>query len=315
MRFLILLSIVISQIGFAAAYIVFTSENLQAFVLAITNGQKFIDVKYLIVLQLLIFLPFSMIRDMAKLGGTALVADFFIMLGLVYLYYYDIFTLSLHGVADVVAFNPQSWTLFIGTAIFTFEGIGLIIPIQETMKHPEKFPKVLAGVMVVITAVFVSMGALCYAAYGSDTKTVVILNLPQDSRFVNAVQFLYSLAILLSTPLQLFPAIRIMEAGMFPRSGKFNWKVKWTKNCFRCCVVMATALIAWGGADDLDKFVALIGSFACIPLVYIYPPLLHMRAYPGRGWKSKVVEGGLCVFGALTMVYTTALTVWQWRSS
>lgn len=32
MRILILSSIIISQIGFAAAYIVFTSENLQAFI-------------------------------------------------------------------------------------------------------------------------------------------------------------------------------------------------------------------------------------------------------------------------------------------
>ena len=31
------------------------------------------------------------------------------------------------------------------------------------------------------------------------------------------------------------------------------------------------ATLAWVGANDLDKFVALVGSFACIPLVYIYP--------------------------------------------
>lgn len=310
MRYLILFSIIISQIGFAAAYIVFTSENLSAFVSAITHGAKSIDVKYFILLQVLIFLPFSMIRDMAKLSAPALIADFFIILGLVYLYYYDIFTLSTHGIADIRAFNPNDWTLFIGTAIFTFEGIGLIIPIQETMKHPEKFPKVLAWVMVVITAIFLSMGALCYASYGSQTQTVVILNLPQDSKFVNAVQFLYSLAILLSTPLQLFPAIRIMETGLFPKSGKFNWRVKWSKNFFRFAVVMGTGLISWGGADDLDKFVALIGSFACIPLVYVYPPLLYMRAYPEKG---KGVLQALIGFGAVVMVYTTVLTVSKWR--
>lgn len=78
----------------------------------------------------------------------------------------------------------------------------------------------------------------------------------------NSVQFLYSLAILLSTPLQLFPAIRIMENGMFVRSGKGNVKVKWEKNFFRFVIVFITAFISWGGADDLDKFVALIGSFA-----------------------------------------------------
>ena len=53
------------------------------------------------------------------------------------------------------------------------------------MKHPEKFPKVLFYVMIVITVIFVSMGALSYAAYGSNTKTVIILNLPQDSKIVN----------------------------------------------------------------------------------------------------------------------------------
>jgi hypothetical protein len=30
-------------------------------------------------------------------------------------------------------------------------------------------------------------------------------------------------------------------------------------------------MIAWLGANDLDKFVSIVGSFACIPLVYIYP--------------------------------------------
>jgi len=159
----------------------------------------------------------------------------------------------------------------IGTAIFTFEGIGLIIPIQETMKHPQKFPAVLFYVMIVITTIFVSMGALSYAAYGTETKTVIILNLPQNSKVVNGIQFLYSLAILLSTPLQLFPAIRIMENGLFPHSGKHNPYVKWQKNVFRFVTVFGTAFLAWGGADDLDKFVALIGSFACIPLVYMYP--------------------------------------------
>ena len=272
MRSIILFSIVISQIGFSSAYIVFTSENLQAFILAVSKCKTFIDIKLMIMMQLVIFLPLSLFRDINKLGATALVADLMILLGLIYLYYYDILTLVRnHGVADIAPFNRQDWTLFIGTAIFTFEGIGLIIPIQESMKRPQKFPPVLAGVMILITVVFLSMGALSYAAYGSSTQTVVILNLPQDDKFVNAVQFLYSLAILLSTPLQLFPAIRITENELFTRSGKYNPYIKWQKNLFRFLMVMLCAVIAWGGAGDLDKFVALVGSFACVPLVNVYP--------------------------------------------
>ena len=271
MRRLILSSVALSQIGFVSAYIVFTSESLQAFVLAVSNCRSWIDIKYMVLMQLIIFLPLSLIRDITKLGGTAIVADAFIFLGLLYIGYYDIRTLHVDGLADIAMFNPQSWTLFIGTAIFTFEGVGLIIPIQESMKQASKFPPVLAGVMIFITLLFTTMGALSYAAFGSATKTVVLLNLPQDSHFVNAVQLLYSLAILLSTPLQLFPAIRILETGLFSRSGKFNRYIKWKKNVFRFFLVVVCAVVAYAGANDLDKFVALVGSFACVPLVYVYP--------------------------------------------
>ncbi|KAA8649065.1 hypothetical protein EYZ11_003696 [Aspergillus tanneri] len=312
MRRIILGSIVLSQLGFVSAYIVFTAENLQAFVLAVSNCKSFIDIKFMVLMQLVIFLPLSLIRDISKLGFTALIADVFILMGLIYLYYYDILTITAqNGVSDIVSFNPSTWTLFIGTAIFTYEGIGLIIPIQESMKRPRQFPGVLAGVMVIITIIFLSAGALSYAAYGSATKTVVILNLPQDDKFVNAVQFLYSLAILLSTPLQLFPAIRIMENELFTRSGKYNPKIKWEKNCFRFLLVMVCAFVAWGGADDLDKFVSLVGSFACVPLIYVYPPLLHLKAC-AQSRRQQIADIVLSCFGVVSCIYTTALTMSNW---
>lgn len=311
MRTTILVSIVLSQIGFVAAYIVFTSENLQAFILAVSHCKTKIDVPWLILMQMVIFLPFSLLRDISKLGFTALIADVFILIGLLYLYYYDILTLSHYGIADIVNFNQNDWTLFIGTAIFTFEGIGLIIPIQESMKNQKKFPAVLGGVMIIITVVFISMGALSYAAYGSATETVVILNLPQDDKLVNGVQFLYSLAILLSTPLQIFPAIRITENELFTKSGKYNPYIKWQKNTFRFFVVMLCASIAWFGANDLDKFVALVGSFACVPLVYIYPPMLHYKSVARTRFR-KSADVLLCIFGLVVMAYTTSLTIISW---
>jgi solute carrier family 36 (proton-coupled amino acid transporter) len=271
MRKLILASIVLSQIGFVAAYTVFTAENLQAFVLAVTKCATHIRITWFILMQMLIFLPFSLFRDIGKLGFTALIADAFIIIGLAYLFYYDVLTLDTKGLADITLFNKQDWTLFIGTAIFTFEGIGLIIPIQESMKNPAKFPKVMFTSMIIMSVIFITMGAVSYAAYGSKTETVVLLNLPQDSKFVNGVQLLYSLAILLSTPLQIFPAIKITENALFTKSGKYNPYIKWQKNLFRFFMVFLCAAIAWGGSDNLDKFVALVGNFACIPLTFIYP--------------------------------------------
>lgn len=319
MRSLILTSIVISQIGFVAAYTVFTAENLQAFIRAVSDCKTSISIPMLILMQMVIFLPFSLLRDIGKLGFTALIADAFILIGLAYLFYYDVLTLSTEGLADIIMFNEKDWTLFIGTAIFTFEGIGLIIPIQESMKHPQKFPRVLGLVMVIITVVFITMGAISYAAYGSKTETVVLLNLPQDNKFVNTVQLLYSMAILLSTPLQIFPAIRIVETELFTRSGKYNPYIKWQKNVFRFFMVMLCAAIAWGGADHLDKFVALVGNFACIPLVYIYPvslPLPKLMAIPLLTFVSPCCITRLsrgAGRGRFRTLCCASLVSWPWR--
>lgn len=272
-RNLINFSLVISQIGFSSAYIVFVSENLQAFILAVSQCATTLPIGWVILLQMIIFLPLSLYRNINNIQKLALIADLFICLGLLYIYFYDVKTIiHQRGISPTInLFNSKDWTLFIGTAIFTFEGIGLIIPIQGGMKDPTKFPRVLAIVMLIISVIFISAGALSYAAYGSATRTVIILNLPQDDKLVNGVQFLYSLAILLSTPLQIYPAIEITSQQLFSRTGKYNPWIKWKKNVFRFFMVVLCAAIAYAGANDLDKFVSLVGSFACIPLVYIYP--------------------------------------------
>lgn len=228
-----------------------------------------------------------------------------------YIYYYDVATLLEYGLADVANFNKHDWTLFIGTAIFTFEGIGLIIPIQDGMRKPEQLPSILLICMFIMGGIFISMGAMSYAAFGSETQTVIIKNMAQDNKFVNGVQFMYSLAILLSIPMQIFPVITILEKGLFAKSGKHSKNIKWSKNIFRFGVVMLCALIAWVGANDLDKFVALVGSFACIPLVYIYPALIHRRAVPGS-WLTSTIDTLICIFGFVLMAYTSALTAISW---
>ena len=123
---------------------------------------------------------------------------------------------------------------------------------------------------------------MSYLTFGADVQTVVIVNLDTTSKFTQAVsrhcphpfrydfmlnsnwqvQFLYSAAIMLSVPLQLFPAVRIMENGIFERSGKSNPRVKWQKNFFRFLTVTFCAGLSYVGAADLDKFVSFVGSFA-----------------------------------------------------
>lgn len=318
-RSLILASIAISQLGFVCAGLIFTAENLWAFLDAVTRGRQNIPlgITSLIALQLLPLIPLALIRHISKLGPVALVADVFILVGLVYIWYYDIASLASRGLEpSVKLFQHSTWTLTIGSAIFTFEGIGLILPIQSSMKKPQHFGKLLYFVMFLITIIFTSVGALCYATFGEKTKIQVISNFPQDSPLVNAVQFLYSLAVLAGDPVQLFPAVRILETSLFSErlTGAKSPAIKWKKNAVRTGLMVLCVGISIVGATDLDKFVSLIGSFACVPLVYIYPAFLHYKG-AAETTAAKVMDAVLMVVGLIAMIYTTIMAIFQWIES
>lgn len=313
-RSLILASIAISQLGFVCSGLIFTAENLFSFFNAVTKDAGHIGVAGIIALQFLPLIPLALIRNISKLGPVALVADAFILIGLIYIWYYDIGSLARHGMDPTVRlFNPSDFPLTLGSAIFTFEGIGLILPIQSSMKKPHHFKGLLYFVMFLITAIFTSVGALCYATFGENTKIQIISNFPQDSPVVNAVQFLYSLAVLAGEPVQLFPAVRILETSIFGEraTGKRSLAIKWKKNGLRTLTIAVCIAVAVLGASDLDKFVALIGGVACVPLVYIYPAYLHYK-----GVAETTLEKSLnlltMAIGSIAMVYTSSVTIVQW---
>ncbi|KAI8081557.1 transmembrane amino acid transporter protein-domain-containing protein [Halteromyces radiatus] len=311
MRMAVLIAITFSQIGFVCAYMVFVAQNMQALVEALSNCEIRVPLSYLILGQIAIFVPLAMIRKIQKLSAFALIADLFILLGLICLYYYDFSTLMTLGIGNVEwIINAKSFPMFIGTAVFTYEGVGLVIPITESMKEPEKFPKVLSYTMIGITTIFLSVGFFSYLAFGNNVQTVILLNLPGTAA-VNTVQALYALAICLSIPLQLFPAIRITENALFSKSGKNNPVVKWQKNVFRFAAVLACASIAIIGSGDLDKFVSLVGSLCCVPLCFLFPPLFHLKAIANT-WRQKVIDISILIFGILSMTYTTGITIVLW---
>ena len=89
---LILSSIVISQIGFAAAYIVFTLENLRAFTANVSlYDVTDINIVWFILLQVVIIVPLSLIRDITKLSLLAVFANVFILTGLVTIVYFMLY--------------------------------------------------------------------------------------------------------------------------------------------------------------------------------------------------------------------------------
>ncbi len=65
--------------------------------------------------------------------------------------------------------------------------IAQVIPITDAMKEPKKFPAVISAVMAGLLVLFGGAGALAYLTFGSDIKTVVLVNLDTSKPMVQAV--------------------------------------------------------------------------------------------------------------------------------
>jgi proton-coupled amino acid transporter len=77
----------------------------------------------------------------------------------------------------------------------------------------------------------------------------------------------------------------------------------------RILIDLAVAAVAYAGYTKLDIFISFVGSFACAPLLFIFPPLFHFRAFPEQPLWRKISDIALVLFGLLVFCYTLVITI------
>jgi solute carrier family 36 (proton-coupled amino acid transporter) len=85
--------------------------------MAVTKCKTLIPVPVLIFSQIVVFLPLAMIRNLAKLSLTALIADVFILIGIVYIGWNEVIVIMDRGMAPVKWFNEKDFPLLIGYVV------------------------------------------------------------------------------------------------------------------------------------------------------------------------------------------------------
>lgn len=68
---------------------------------------------------------------------------------------------------------------FFSTVIYAIEGIGAMLPVENSMKKPQYFHRVLNIGMIVVVALYVTVGFLGYVRYGDAIEPSITINLPQ----------------------------------------------------------------------------------------------------------------------------------------
>nr|KAE8926204.1 hypothetical protein PF009_g23603 [Phytophthora fragariae] len=299
-RRMVQISIIMMQAGFCCTYVIFVAQNMAE---VLDFWGHAVDTSTLILLQIAVYIPLSWIRYISYFSISNLIADVFILYGLAFILGNSFWLLATQGPAkDVELFNQQDYPVFIGTSIFTFEGIGLVLPTQSSLNQSrqKRFPRLLSWTVVGLLVFYSFFAGINYITFGSGIAPMVTSSLPRNG-WSTSVQFGYAFAQLLSYPLFLFPAVKIMEEMVgFPRRASGQ---KVAKNCFRAVAVLATVCIAYFGQDRLDLFVSIVGAFCCVPLSLVYPPLFHLKLNPNASCMDKIVDTFVIIVGLLTFFY------------
>ena len=161
--------------------------------------------------------------------------------------------------------------MFFGVAVFNFEGNGVILNLHASMKEPEKFPAIMRNTLICVIALLVIFSVASYEAFGNTIKDIVTLNLPHDS-LTSSVQLLYCFGLLGSYPMQVMPALNIVEkTRCFEECGSPSEKYPYLKNVLlRSLIVFLSGFFATI-VPKFGLFINLTGAFACTALAFILP--------------------------------------------
>ncbi|XP_066472319.1 proton-coupled amino acid transporter 1-like [Tiliqua scincoides] len=289
-RYLIVFFLIVTQLGFCCVYFVFIADNLKQVISAAngtTNNCNANETALLAPtmdsrLYILSLLPFMVllvfIQSLRVLSIFSMLANLAMFCSLIMIYQYIVRDIPDPSHLPLIA-RWKTYPLFFGTAIFAFEGIGVVLPLENKMKKPHQFPIILYVGMIIVTILYLTLGTLGYIHFGADIRASITLNLP-NCWLYQSVKLLYSIGIFFSYALQFYvPAEIIIPAAVAQVPER--WAL-WTNLLLRTCLVCVTCLLAIL-IPRLDVVISLVGSVSSSALALIIPPLLEITTYYSEG--------------------------------
>jgi len=313
-------SLVLSQAGFCTVYVAFIARNVMQLLNVDSCWLEGRWIWVLILLQFLVFAPLSWVRKIQFFGWTSLLANFLIGSGLLGILLWSAVEWQQHDNAlEVPMFNAQGFALFLGSAVYAYEGIGMVVPVYDSLSHEgqQRFPYTLSITLFGIAGLYIIVGLVPYLfVFGKAhwaMQDAITLNLP-SVWWAYVLIAAYCLALVFSYPLMLFPVVKIGEKGAASclrlNEGSRNARL-WKRNGFRAGIVALTLLVAYAGSSQLDNLVALVGSFSCAPLAFIFPCLFHLRLIE-QTLLSRISNILIVVLGVGVVIFSTWQAIAGW---
>ncbi|XP_070501979.1 proton-coupled amino acid transporter 1 isoform X1 [Chironomus tepperi] len=310
-RNLINIFLIITQIGFCCVYFVFVAVNLQEI---LTHYWMKLDTHVFLILLLIPLILVNLIKTLKYLTPLSFIASILTIAGLVICFYY-----MLQDIPKLASVRPYAtWAqlpLYFGTAIYAFEGIGVVLPLENNLKSPEDFAScggVLNSGMIIVAILYTSVGFFGYLKYGDSVKGSITLNLG-NNLLAQLVRLAMAVAIFLSYTIQFYVPVNII--GPWLRSQLHGDHVRrFADYGLRIALVLLTFILA-AMIPNLGAVISLVGAVSSSALALIFPPIIEIITFwPNKLgkynwilWKDIVI----IIFGIMGFIFGTFTSVLQ----
>jgi proton-coupled amino acid transporter len=213
------ITLVGSQVSFVTAYVYFITKNLQQIMqqaLSVTINKWYFGLGCFV-----IYVPLVMVRRMDKLAMTHVFGDIMIFTVIASLFVYGALAIKENGGFSTENVKPINMSLFpdaIGFSVYAYEGIGVILPLQDITADKDDYVRVMTYVLCFIFVLYIVFSEFSIFAFGQHSignNPLITQSMPQDSPLVWCIEICFCLNLVFSYPLMMHPANTVIESYLY----------------------------------------------------------------------------------------------------
>nr|XP_022326873.1 proton-coupled amino acid transporter 4-like isoform X2 [Crassostrea virginica] len=288
-RFVINVFLIVTQLGFCCVYIVFVAQNFRQVILSSNEANPHLDLLIMGIELIVVVIYCTTIQSLHGLSYFSLIANFLNFAGLIFVLFYV-----------VQDSPPQSerpafvgWfdlPMYFGTAVYAFEGIGLVMPLKNKAADEWDFSRrcgLLSLGMTIVIALYIAIGFLGFLKYGDHVLGSITLNLPPVDMLSRLTKVAFVVSVFVTYGLQFYVPVNILWPKIEHRLS--TAKAKAVGNVvFRIGLILLTGAIAMV-IPHLDLLIALIGALASSSLALIFPPIIELLTLSADDQRPSIV--------------------------
>lgn len=283
------------------SYSIFIGEAVEQLV-SQWAGRGVMDSRVYIALIGLAVVPLCQVRLLRTLVPCSVMANVCIIVGFAITLYYLV---DVAPDMDKINMSPTliGVPIFVSTALYSMEGIGTVMPVENTMRNPGRLGGwwgVASRAMLFVVVIFTTIGVLGYLRFNGDVRGSVILNLDPTLVPAQVVKALLAAAITLTFPLQFYVLCELIGPMLESRVSTERQK-NWLQIGMRVTLV-TLALLTAIAVPNLELVIALMGAVLFSTLGLLIPAAVHLVSGLGVLSEAKSTGAGGSTGRVLTVI-------------